>query len=145
MPRIDSLKKLEAQLLKRKSELLRTYMADFKDLQHERDGDVSGDDADAANISVSTELLSQLAERESRELRQIEHALRRHRQGVYGVCELCGKNIPLARLQALPYTTLCIDCQRQVEKDPELAGRHEANLSRVYDAGSDTDGVGTAS
>ncbi|MDH5372230.1 MAG: TraR/DksA C4-type zinc finger protein [Acidimicrobiia bacterium] len=43
---------------------------------------------------------------------KVEHALERLEKGAYGDCEACGKSIPIARLEALPYTTLCVDCAR---------------------------------
>ena len=43
-------------------------------------------------------------------LRKVEHALSRIDSGDYGICESCGSSIPLARLEALPYATLCVDC-----------------------------------
>jgi DnaK suppressor protein len=57
-----------------------------------------------------------LAEVESRELVSIENALERMREGNYGTCAACAESIPLARLQALPYATNCIRCQREAEK-----------------------------
>jgi DnaK suppressor protein len=36
--------------------------------------------------------------------------------GKYGQCEVCGGRIPMARLNALPYATMCIDCQRELER-----------------------------
>jgi DnaK suppressor protein len=46
------------------------------------------------------------------ELEQIEHALERIAAGSYGTCEVCGKPIPVERLEARPTATLCIDDQR---------------------------------
>ena len=47
-------------------------------------------------------------------LRKAENALERLNQGSYGICESCGTAIPVARLQVLPYTTVCVECaQRQ--------------------------------
>ncbi|MGA7269884.1 MAG: TraR/DksA C4-type zinc finger protein [Acidimicrobiia bacterium] len=43
-------------------------------------------------------------------LRKVEHALGRIEAGTYGLCESCGEPIPVARLDALPYATLCVDC-----------------------------------
>src|SRR5262249_11472357 len=84
---------------------------------------------DVAFETGSDEMTSQLAELEARELFQIERALERLKQGTYGVCEgeddegqPCGEKIPVARLNALPYTTLCIKCQREMEKNPGWAG-----------------------
>ena len=53
---------------------------------------------------------------ESRELGQIEHALNRIAEGAYGRCECCGDKISAVRLDALPYATSCIGCQRETER-----------------------------
>jgi DnaK suppressor protein len=83
----------------------------------------SGDSADAAFDAGSDEINSQLAELESRELAQIERALARMKQGTYGLCELCQTKIPVARLNALPYSTTCVKCQREMEMYPDWAAR----------------------
>ena len=49
-------------------------------------------------------------------LAQIDAALARIDAGTYGVCERCGRTIPEERLEARPWATLCIDCQRLVER-----------------------------
>lgn len=46
---------------------------------------------------------------------RIDEALDTIDNGQYGICEDCGRQIPTERLEALPYTTLCIDCQRDEE------------------------------
>ena len=46
-------------------------------------------------------------------LSKVERALEKIEQGTYGICESCGKSIPLARLDVLPYVTLCVDCARK--------------------------------
>ena len=48
-------------------------------------------------------------------LGQVNDALAKFDQGTYGLCEVCGDPIDRARLEALPYATLCIKCQRQLE------------------------------
>ncbi|CAN5850417.1 hypothetical protein BH23ACT5_BH23ACT5_17650 [soil metagenome] len=47
-------------------------------------------------------------------LRKVEHALKRIESGGYGTCESCGNQIPVARIDALPYATLCVECARRV-------------------------------
>ena len=49
-------------------------------------------------------------------LEQVERALERLSAGTYGLCEGCGASIPLARLEAIPYASLCLDCQQRLEK-----------------------------
>jgi DnaK suppressor protein len=46
-------------------------------------------------------------------LRKAGNALERLDQGEYGICESCGVAIPVARLEVLPYTTLCVECAQR--------------------------------
>lgn len=46
-------------------------------------------------------------------LGKVEHALERMEEGSYGICEICGERIPTARLEALPYATLCVACAQR--------------------------------
>ena len=62
------------------------------------------------------ELSSQLAEVENRELQHLEVALKKMKSGTFGKCDACQSNIPLTRLQALPYAAYCITCKRAAEK-----------------------------
>jgi DnaK suppressor protein len=77
---------------------------------------VVGDHADAAVDSMSDEISAQLVEIETRELSQIDHAMRRIAAGLYGRCESCGRKISAVRLNALPHTDRCINCQREYER-----------------------------
>jgi len=56
-----------------------------------------------------------LYEKNHYHLTQITAALERIDSGTYGICENCGKEIHPARLEALPYATLCINCQAKQE------------------------------
>jgi RNA polymerase-binding transcription factor DksA len=46
----------------------------------------------------------------------VEKALERIGSGEYGRCEVCGKEIPEERLEAVPWATLCIECKRKEER-----------------------------
>ncbi|MGI9951121.1 TraR/DksA C4-type zinc finger protein [Moorellaceae bacterium AZ2] len=50
------------------------------------------------------------------QLQKIQDALESIREGTYGRCKRCGEEIPLERLEAVPETTLCLECRRAVEK-----------------------------
>ncbi len=115
MARKDAILKLHQVLIKRRDALRRALSGDLSLLNELRE-QTSGDVIDFALDSAQDEMNSQLAEVESRELARIDLALERMRAGQYGVCDGCDSNIPLARLQALPYATLCINCQREAEK-----------------------------
>jgi DnaK suppressor protein len=96
---------------------------------------VVGDNVDAAVDTANDEISSQLAEIESRELEQIERALQRIVDGVYGRCEFCGGKIAEARINALPYTNSCIDCQRENERNGEAMGARgeDPRWAKIYD------------
>lgn len=50
-------------------------------------------------------------------LAAVEDALRKFEAGTYGTCDNCGERIALERLEALPYTTLCLKCKTKQEKE----------------------------
>ena len=113
---------LRAILVRRRDALRSALAGDLsllKDLRSESPGDV----IDAAYDSAQDEISSQLAEVESRELANIENALERMKAGKYGLCEICNGKIPMARLNALPYATVCIECQRELERTGSAEGR----------------------
>ena len=60
-------------------------------------------------------MIFQLSSRDRNELKLIEDALYKIREGRYGMCESCGKRITMKRLQILPLTSLCIECQENLE------------------------------
>ncbi|MFN2115624.1 MAG: TraR/DksA C4-type zinc finger protein [Anaerolineae bacterium] len=49
-------------------------------------------------------------------IEEFEDALERAEQGLYGICEECGKPIPAERLQAIPSATLCVECAGKISK-----------------------------
>ena len=109
-----AIKNMATVLRKRRDALRRALAGDLSLLKKLRVE--SGDAADLACDSAHNELTSQLAEVETQELARVERALEMVRFGTYGECDMCGKNIPMARLNALPYATHCITCQRDAER-----------------------------
>ena len=112
---------------------------ELSDLGHAKQSSAAGDSADAAFDSSGEELASQLAELEARELQQIERAIKRLKQGTYGLCEICQGRIPVGRLNALPYTTLCIGCQRDLETNPGWEENRQRNWENVFEVGHTED------
>ena len=85
----------------------------------EASGDLSGYTVHMADMSADTyerEMSIDLASTEQRVLYQIDEALKRLDEGLYGRCQQCEKPISLSRLKAVPYTVLCIECQRLTER-----------------------------
>jgi RNA polymerase-binding transcription factor DksA len=69
---------------------------------------------------------------------EIEEALKRIEKKTYGVCELTGKSIPRARLEAIPWTRFTVDAQAQLEKEGALKSRRIGALGTV-DGGNVTE------
>lgn len=133
MARKESIEKLRGILIMRRDAMRRALDGDLSLLKQLPE--LSGSDVvDAALDAAQDEISCQLAEVESRELGSIENALERIKQGFYGMCEVCGSKIPMARLNALPYATMCIECQ-QASEDGTLEERRNSDWSRVIDAG----------
>jgi DnaK suppressor protein len=135
MARRDALLRLHKTLLARSTALRKSLAGELADLRSAKAE--SGDSADVAFDAGSEEISTQLAELEARELSQIDRALARMKQGTYGLCEHCQCKIPVARLNALPYSTTCVDCQREMEAFPSWeGGAGGRDWEKVYTARS---------
>jgi len=75
--------------------------------QHQADG---GTDDFDRSVSLS------LTDQEIKVLRQIDRALEKIGDGTYGVCDLSGDEIPIKRLEAIPYATMTVAAQEKFEK-----------------------------
>lgn len=115
MKKKELVRRLKLVLERRRAALQRTLKNDLAELQRDA-GNEPGDVAEVALDDTFELVSSQLAESESRELAQIELALDKIRRGTYGECGGCGHDIPVARLEALPYATRCVQCERAAEQ-----------------------------
>jgi len=66
---------------------------------------------------------------------EIEEALKRIEKKTYGVCELTGKTIPKARLEAIPWTRFTVEAQAQLEREGALKSRRLGQLGTIDSAG----------
>ncbi len=130
MARKDALLRLHNRLVVRRDALRKALSGDVDSLRAYHSTFDVGDQVDAAVDSANEEINSQIAELESRELEQIERALDRIRNGRYGRCEYCGEKVAEARLNALPYTDSCIECQREMERTGYVAARLSSDAHR---------------
>ena len=67
---------------------------------------------------------------------EIEEALKRIEKDTYGICELTGKPIPKARLDAIPWTRFTVEAQAQLERDGALRQRRLGALGTVDSTGA---------
>lgn len=107
----------EAQAEFERLELMRQEI--IEDLDHLRTDlrNMAEPSADETDVDAyEREKTWALVQRLERKLESIDHALRLAKMGTYGICEGCGSRIDPARLEILPEATLCLNCQRQLER-----------------------------
>ena len=80
------------------------------------DENIAQDIADKAASSYNKEFLFHQSNADRQLLQMVESALVRLREGSFGECISCGKEINAKRLEAVPWTRHCIDCQEKLEK-----------------------------
>lgn len=132
MARKDALLRLHKRLVA-KRDALRKKLADDLETSQVASGRSGGDVGDAATDGEQREIDSQLVDLESRELGQIERAIELIREGRYGICEICEQPIPIARLKALPFTPMCVSCQRRQEEHGENGSQFEIDWETAYE------------
>ncbi len=78
------------------------------------------DPTDQAAAELDNNFVLRLRGREQKLLKKIDEAISRIDSGVFGVCESCGEQISLKRLEARPVTTFCIECKTHQEEEEKL-------------------------
>src|SRR6185312_4447754 len=79
----------------------------------------SADALDEVQHAAERELAIRNLDRESQMLRNVRAALRRIDDGSFGTCAHCEEDISPKRLNAVPWTSLCIQCQEQADRNRE--------------------------
>jgi len=78
-----------------------------------------GDEADQANFLEERNRLLRLRDRDRKLINRLHTMLRKIDEGTYGVCEACGTDIGVERLEMRPVATLCIECKKDQEEREE--------------------------
>lgn len=119
MPRtktkVNQFQQYQDALVQKQSELLDSFERDKQASSAQPDDGIQ-DLADKAASAYSKELNFSLSDTERKMLVAIDEALTRVKTGEYSVCTNCGATIGEKRLQAIPWTPHCIDCQELQEK-----------------------------
>lgn len=110
------LKKVEEQLLEMQKDILKTLDSEKEVLDSILADDTPKDSADLASDDTDRNILQTLSAAEEKRFLQIKTALNRLHSGNYGICSNCGKMISEARLEAMPFAVLCLDCQKKNDK-----------------------------
>jgi DnaK suppressor protein len=118
IPPIDQefLDKMETALLVLKSEIVNKLIASNEDFKEIMEGEEPKDLADIASDDMDRKMIEAIGTQELKQLKLIESAITRIKQGKYGHCIKCGKRIPQDRLIAIPYALMCIECKSEEER-----------------------------
>lgn len=92
--------------------------------------------ADAGTDNFDREFALSLVSSEQDALYEIEEAMKRLEAGTYGVCAMCDKLIRKERLEAVPFTRMCVQCQSVEEKNP----RRPAPVTGIFNEKDDESG-----
>ena len=116
-----------------------------QDIHEGREGE-AGDGRDTYDIASDErdrEINLLLSDRERKKLQQVDSALQRVDNGEYGECEECGGEIAPGRLEAMPFTRLCVTCQSEFEQAQRTMQTDSATATsaRYPSADADDDGA----
>lgn len=109
----QKLEEIKAKLLNMHKELSGEINSHRNELQRE---EIPGNFKDAAPLKEELEMLESESRLEENEIHLVEDAMQRIASGTFGKCQDCGKVIPVARLEALPYAKYCVPCEEKKEK-----------------------------
>ncbi|MBL0157881.1 MAG: TraR/DksA family transcriptional regulator [Bryobacterales bacterium] len=115
--------------LNKYKQILETKLTELSQAVRDRDGiaiEKSPDALDEVQHAAERELAIRNLDRESHLLRNVRGALRRIEEGAFGVCLHCEEDINPKRLNAVPWTPFCIQCQ-------ELADRNRVENSEMFE------------
>lgn len=130
------LKQAQEKLLAMRRQVLREISEDLKQ-GREGSKEEGMDTYDLASEERDREISFILTDRDRDKVQAIQDALERVQEGTYGICESCEMEITPGRLNALPFTRLCVSCQAEHEKEMKTQRRYEDD--RTYSKLGTTD------
>ena len=116
-PREEKLLQIKMKLLQQRAMLLSEAEVALNELPGQT---IFPDLGDQATAETDRNFMLRLRGREQRLLKKIDQALERVEAGNFGICEDCGNEINLKRLEARPVTTMCIDCKTLQEEEERM-------------------------
>jgi DnaK suppressor protein len=103
-------------LIERKAKIERNLSSTSVEMYEMRRNELK-DEGDHASMSLETAVDNAILGQQSKELAEIEEALDRINNNLYGVCEMCGDDINIERLKVKNFARYCISCREIVEKE----------------------------
>lgn len=116
-PREEKIQEIKKKLIQQKKSLLSEAGVVLNTLPEESIFPEMGDQASA---EIDRNFMLRLKGRERQLLKKIDEVLEKIENGTYGICEACGEEISIERLQARLVTTMCIDCKTEQEEEEKF-------------------------
>jgi DnaK suppressor protein len=116
-PREEKIQLIKLKLLKQRESLLNEAESALNELPGQT---IFPDLGDQATAETDRNFMLRLRGREQRLLKKIDEAVDRIETGVFGICDDCGNEIDIKRLEARPVTTMCIECKTLQEEEERL-------------------------
>lgn len=118
--REEKIQEIKKKLIRQKEDLLSEAGIALNALPDETLFPELGDQASA---EIDRNFMLRLKGRERQLLKKIDEAIEKIDNGTYGICEACGEEINIKRLEARPVTTMCIECKTEQEEEEKLRER----------------------
>ncbi len=116
-PREAAIQKIKMKLLQQREALLSGAESALNELPGQT---IFPDLGDQATAETDRNFMLRLRGREQRLLKKIDEAIERIDNGTFGICDDCGNEIDIKRLDARPVTTMCIECKTLQEEEEKL-------------------------
>jgi DnaK suppressor protein len=108
--------KFRKRLLDLREQISRSFKGSSAEAKNPDESAGSQHQADQGTDDFDRTINMELTEREFHILRQIDRALEKIEDQTYGICDISGEDIPVARLEAVPYATMTVKAQDRLEK-----------------------------
>lgn len=116
--REKKIQEIRKKLLAQKKSLLLGAIEALNELPGQT---VFPDLGDQATAEMDRNFMLRLRGRERKLLKKIDEAIERIKHNTFGICDRCGSEIDIRRLEARPVTTMCIDCKTLQEEEERLS------------------------
>lgn len=116
--REKKINEIKKRLIEKRNSLLTEALSALNELPEQA---VFADLGDQATAEIDRNFMLRLRGRERKLLKKIDSALERIKEGTFGICEKCGQEIDIRRLEARPVTTMCIECKTLQEEEEKLS------------------------
>ncbi|HSB30807.1 MAG TPA: RNA polymerase-binding protein DksA [Candidatus Sulfobium mesophilum] len=116
-PREEKIQQIRLKLLRQRETLLNEAESALNELPSQT---IFPDLGDQATAETDRNFMLRLRGREQRLLKKIDEAIDRIESGTFGICDDCGNEIDVKRLEARPVTTMCIECKTLQEEEERM-------------------------